>query len=467
MSQIKPVFDKCTAFFSANINLKSAPIAAGFYLLIGSGSIAAESITPAEPNALAQFATTSVPLWFFLIWTIGGIALAASLFIFRPGWLRSANSNVGAVAAVDQLVQNFPDAFALWDENDQLVACNDAYQLLYKIPDAACVRGTKYDELRRHAIKPREVSIIGNDESRVIEARFGEATWIELKEKRTGDGGYVSINRDISKRKTYEAHLTKARNEQTALAKRYRQEKLRAEQSSDAKTNFLAHLSHDVRTPLNHIIGFADLMAQQAFGPLGDARYTDYAGDIKNSGESLLKSFTKILELAELDSGHVALEKNAITLHDLLTRIDDKFCARAIRAKIKFTVNSAPDILLHADAHSLERAIGNLIDNALKFTSEGGTVSITTWLAGDGLVLEITDSGIGMSPERLRDVQQPFSMGDAMFARSDNALGIGLSVARGLTELHGGAIGIESSLSIGTTVAMSLPVEIIERAAVA
>lgn len=423
-------------------------------------------ITVIGVSGLFLAAKPDLLVWLLLGWTIAlaGTTGAVAIYVARQ---RQAGFDASASSAVFALVQNFPDAFALWDEHDQLVACNRAYQMLYEIPDAACLPGTPYATLRRYAIKPREVNIIGDEESRVIEARFGEATWIELKEKRTQGGGYVSVNRDISQIKLHAAHLKEARNRQSELAKKYQQETRRAKQASDAKTNFLAHLSHDVRTPLNHIIGFAELMSSQTFGPLGDERYADYAGDIKNSGESLLKSFAKILELAELDSGQVELDKATVNLGDMLARIDGKFNDRASRAQIDFEVLSAPDILLYADAHSLERAVGNLIDNALKFTPSGGRVCLTTWLASDGLVMEITDSGTGMSTERLGEIQQPFSMGDAMFARSDSALGIGLSVARGLAELHGGEIGIDSTLGLGTTVAMSLPMEIVEKVAVA
>lgn len=447
--------------FFQNISLRSLNQRLKPTLITITAIIFCGLLLAADPNQLG---------WILLGWSIiltaATVGLVTYILILKRSGA-SFSSKASAAQAVRQLVQNFPDAFALWDENDQLVACNLAYQTLYKIPDAACTPGTQYEVLRRYAMKPREVSIIGDDESRVIEARFGDATWIELKEKRTNDGGYVSVNRDISQTKLHAAHLKQARNKQTKLAKKYQQEKLRAEQASIAKTNFLAHLSHDVRTPLNHIIGFAELMASQTFGPLGDKRYADYAGDIKNSGENLLKSFAKILELAELDSGQVELDKDAVNLGDMLSRIDSKFSDRAVRANIDFEVSSAPDLLLHADTHSLERAVGNLIDNALKFTPTGGRVCLTTWLASDGLVLEITDSGTGMSPERLREVQQPFSMGDAMFARNDSALGIGLSVARGLAELHGGEIGIDSTLGLGTTVALSLPMEIVEKVAVA
>lgn len=457
---------------SATLNTHSTPnrtiwpaitVAALIMAIMTSLFLTGDQTVIIHSDAGPQADILSAPLWVFMVWAVGLISIFTAILAYVVKSNETHTSVTGAAMAVHQLIQNFPDAFALWDKNDKLVACNSAYQTLYRIPDTACVPGTSYNELRAHAIKPREVSVIGDEESRVIEARFGDSTWIELKEKRTDNGGYVSVNRDISKTKSHEASLKDARNQQSALAKKYQEEKLRAEQASDAKTNFLAHLSHDVRTPLNHIIGFADLMASQTFGPLGDARYADYVGDIKNSGESLLKSFGKILELAELDSGHVALEKTDVLLGDVLGRIGTKFTARAGRAKIKFDVHSAPDVLLLADSHSLERAVGNLIDNALKFTPAGGQVSLTTWMASDGLVLEITDSGIGMSPDRLKEVQQPFSMGDAMFARSDNALGIGLSVARGLAELHGGAIGIESTQGLGTTVAISLPIGIVEK----
>lgn len=252
------------------------------------------------------------------------------------------------------------------------------------------------------------------------------------------------------------ATINAIREEQRQLARRYHEEKLRAEAASRSKTNFLAHLSHDIRTPLNHIIGFAELVRQQTFGPLGDSRYIGYVETIKQSGEHLLDSFATILDLAELEGGQKAMREDAVAIDTLLAGVAQRFAGRTQRAGLRFDVGTECDAVVTADGLALERMLSNIMDNAVRFTPQGGCVKLAAFAATDGVVIEISDTGLGMSEERLATLSQPFVLGDATFTRKTGA-GLGIAIARAIAEQSGGRLAIDSSPALGTTVAISLP----------
>lgn len=252
------------------------------------------------------------------------------------------------------------------------------------------------------------------------------------------------------------ATINAIREEQRQLARRYHEEKLRAEAASRSKTNFLAHLSHDIRTPLNHIIGFAELVRQQTYGPLGDSRYLGYVETIKQSGEHLLDSFATILELAELEGGQKSMREEAVSIDALLSTAAQRFGARAKRAGLQFEVGLGCEATVTADWLALERMLSNIVDNAIRFTPNGGSVKLAAFAAADGVVIEVSDTGLGMSEERLASLSQPFVLGDATFTRKTGA-GLGIAIARAIAEQSGGRLAIDSSPALGTTVAISLP----------
>ena len=251
--------------------------------------------------------------------------------------------------------------------------------------------------------------------------------------------------------------LTSIREEQRVLARRYHEEKLRAEAASRSKTSFLAHLSHDIRTPLTHIIGFAELMRHETYGPLGDERYLDYVDTIRASGERLLGFFGSILDLAELEGGRRVLEQADLGVDDLLVATTRRFSAEAQRARITFALGAPCGARLIGDRFSLERMLGNIVDNAIRYTPNGGRVTIAAHAGLDGVVLEVTDTGIGMAPEKLQTVSQPFVFGDAALTKDREGAGLGLAIARTIAELSGGRMAIDSRPGLGTTVAISLP----------
>jgi len=272
--------------------------------------------------------------------------------------------------------------------------------------------------------------------------------------------------------------IARMRDRQKNLRRAHREEQLRAEEAKISKAAFLAHLSHDIRTPLNHIIGFADLISHQTFGPLGDKRYGEYVRDIKQSGERLLSDIAGILELSELQSGQKILSIEKIMVDEMLRDIDRKFGSRAKRCGINLDVDCWCDAVLFADRIGIERIIGNLVDNALRFTEKGGQVRIGAWVADEGIIFEVTDTGIGMTKNKLAKIFEPFLLGDASKSRkianggsregseagsgvsSSAGAGLGLAIARSIAELSGGELAIDSMAGIGTTVAICLPLNL-------
>ncbi|HHB82247.1 MAG TPA: HAMP domain-containing histidine kinase [Devosia sp.] len=254
-----------------------------------------------------------------------------------------------------------------------------------------------------------------------------------------------------------QAQIAELEAEKKELRRAYQEAQIRAEDARKSKAAFLAHLNHDIRTPLNHIIGFADLVSHQAFGPLGDKRYLDYVRDIKKSGEGLLNSVSDVLELAQLENGQRILASEEILVDDLLGGLKKRFEGRAKRCSVSLEVTCFCAAVLYGDRMGYERLLQNLLDNAFKFTPAGGKIRLAAWVADDGVVLEVTDTGIGIPKNRLGKLLQPFSKKDPLEAQEYRGMGLGLAIARSVAELSGGELVIESTPSIGTTVAVSLP----------
>ncbi|WP_160297788.1 sensor histidine kinase [Devosia chinhatensis] len=288
---------------------------------------------------------------------------------------------------------------------------------------------------------------------------FTLAGFITLTASRRRDGQDPDQARREVERQRTEAALATIREEQRKLARQYHEEKLKAEAANRAKTNFLAHVSHDIRTPLNHIIGFAELMEHETYGQLGDERYRDYVQSIKTSGQHLLHSFATILDLVELEGGQKALRQDIVLVDEVIDSVVRRFQNQITRAGLRFKIGAPTGAVLRGDRLGLVRMVGNMVDNAIRFTHTGGTIALTTYAAEDGVVIEISDTGIGMSEERLASLSQPFALGDATFTRDGHGPGLGISIARAIAEQSGGHLVIDSAPSLGTTVAISLPTE--------
>lgn len=352
------------------------------------------------------------------------------------------------------LAAAIPMGVACWTKAGALVVCNEQYRERLNLSSNSLT----YHAAVKRLIQGGYMKLINDDENnRLLELHREDGSCLLIDERPLADGGFMTLVSDVTERKKTDILLHSIREEQRQLARRYHEEKLKAEAASHAKTNFLAHLSHDIRTPLNHIIGFAELMRHQTYGPLGDARYDDYVQSIKTSGEHLLASFATILDLAELESGQKALRSDPVQVDEVLDSVVQRFQAQASRAGLTFVLSEPSDAVVQGDRLGLMRMVANIVENALRFTPSGGRVTLAAFPARDGVVIEVTDTGIGMSEERLATLSQPFALGDATFTREGVGPGLGISISRAIAELSGGRMAIDSSPALGTTVAISLP----------
>ncbi|MEO8883732.1 MAG: ATP-binding protein [Devosia sp.] len=394
------------------------------------------------------------------VWQHGLVALAMALVVAALAFRRrsSAISDISARRAIEDIMASVPFGVAVWTALGELVVCNTAYgERLAGVPSSA-IRGSSYPEAVKELTRGGYLRMISDGEAnRTLELHREDGSCLLIDERPLRGGGFVTLVSDITDRKRTDVLLTSIQEQQRQLARRYHEEKLKAEAASRAKTSFLAHLSHDVRTPLNHIIGFAELIRQQTYGPVGDPRYLAYLDTIKGSGEKLLGSFATILELAELENGSKPLREEAISVDEMLQAVTRRFAAQASRAGIVLSAGIPCGAGLLADRFCLERMLGNLIENALRFTPAGGKVTLASYAADDGVVLEVSDTGMGMSEEQLGRLSQPFGFGDAAFTREHDGAGLGIAISRAIAELSGGRLVIDSRPALGTTVAISLP----------
>lgn len=228
-----------------------------------------------------------------------------------------------------------------------------------------------------------------------------------------------------------------------------------AEAESGAKSRFLALMSHELRTPLNAILGFSEIIARQTMGAVSP-RYVGYAQDIHRSGQHLLTLISDILELARAESGRLQLAEEDTTLFDVVDPCVRLIAPRAQQQGVALSVALKQDMRLYADATKLRQTVLNLLTNAVKFTPAGGRVEIRAKLHGSGgLAIQVADTGIGIKAEDIPQAMLPF--GRLKAAEKIEGTGLGLPLAKMLTELHDGVLSLSSMPGHGTRVTIHLP----------
>ena len=232
-----------------------------------------------------------------------------------------------------------------------------------------------------------------------------------------------------------------------------------AESANRAKSDFLANMSHELRTPLNAVIGFADIIVQQLFGPVGSDRYREYATLIKMSGTHLLEIISDILDLAKVEADRVVLDENEIEMPGLLRICSTLIAGRAEQAGVKVTIAVPADVpKLKADELRIKQIILNLLSNAVKFSTMGTEVRLAVRLMESGeLAIIVSDQGCGMTAAEIAVALQPFGQVNSSVTKSKEGTGLGLPLARRMTEIHGGRLDIHSVPGEGTVVTVLLP----------
>lgn len=242
----------------------------------------------------------------------------------------------------------------------------------------------------------------------------------------------------------------------------------RAEAASRAKTEFLMNMSHELRTPLNAIIGFSELIKNEQFGPIAQARYRDYAHDIHESGTHLLGLVNDLLELVRVEAGQGEADCAETDPVELIRNAAEMVRARAQAGALALDVeigNGLPPAI-HTDARKLRQVLVNLLGNAIKFTPQGGRVTLRAEGMEPGaseLCIRVTDTGIGIAPEHIALCLSPFGQVESSLARSYDGVGLGLPLSKKFIELLGGTLAIDSAPGQGTTVTITLPLRNADR----
>jgi len=381
-------------------------------------------------------------------------------------------------------IETIPEAFVVWDAQNRLVLCNSNFQELHNLPDDAIKAGASYESVvaagRKPVVRSKVTSEGQSPGARTFEAQLDDGRWLHISERRTKDGGYVSVGTDITNIKRHEEKLMDSEKRLMAtvadlrhsqqklerqaeevadLAEKYAEEKTRAEEANQAKSKFLANMSHELRTPLNAIIGFSEIMESGMFGPLGSDKYREYCHDIHQSGQYLLDVINDILDMSKIEAGRIRLDAEPIELESFLNDAMRVVSGRANDKRLKLTARIGAGIRLTADHRLLKQIILNLLSNAVKFTPEGGRVTIRARETASGWVsVSIADTGIGIPEDALARLGRPFEQVESQLTKSHQGSGLGLAIAKSLTELHQGTMRIHSTLGRGTMVLLRLPV---------
>ncbi|MCW5749537.1 MAG: CHASE3 domain-containing protein [Alphaproteobacteria bacterium] len=232
------------------------------------------------------------------------------------------------------------------------------------------------------------------------------------------------------------------------------------EEASRARDIFFAKMSHELRTPLNAVIGFADMIATETLGPVGKARYKDYAADIRLSGEHLLSLINDILDAAKSRQGMLELEEQEVEAGALVESMARLVVPRAARRDIRVVVENATGRhILRCDPRRMRQILLNLLSNAVKFTPDHGEVRVGFTIERAGPAFHVADTGVGMSREELRRALTPFGQAGRPSPRDEAGTGLGLPLTRELVELHGGELQIETAPGKGTLARVRLPIE--------
>jgi len=273
----------------------------------------------------------------------------------------------------------------------------------------------------------------------------------------SGEKQFLSIVEDITDRKQAAVELSRLNAELRSLNLRLEakvEERTRqlaeavttAEAANKAKSQFLASMSHELRTPLNAILGFSQILNEQYFGSLNE-KQVEYVTDILDSGKHLLSLINDILDLSKIEAGKIELEMSTVNMKELLQNslvmVKEKALAHGISLNIQMSENT-DTLEVRGDVRRLKQAMFNLLSNATKFTPDGGSITVEARKNGTELLISVSDTGIGITPEEQKKIFREFYQVSGGIQNKNPGTGLGLAITKNIVEKHGGRIWVES-----------------------
>ncbi len=362
-------------------------------------------------------------------------------------------------------IETLSDAFALFDDQERLIVCNEAYRLMMANVPRAITPGEKLEDgLRDFAAAGYAPRAAGREEAYVqasldlhrqdgisVELRVRNDRWARLFVRKTPDGDTVTLFTDISELKDREGQLKQVATE----AEQARDE---AEAANQSKSTFLATMSHEIRTPMNGVLGMMDVLERQGL----DAAQHATVGTMRDSAQALLRIIDDVLDFSKIEAGRLELESTAFSLSGMIESVVGTFRTQTAAKGLSLGLNIDPgsaDALL-GDPTRVRQILFNLLGNAVKFTERGGIrVRAATAPAGGGraqVTLAVADTGIGLDDEQRARLFRPFAQADSSTTRRFGGTGLGLSIVRRLAQLMGGDVTVESAAGAGSTFSVTL-----------
>jgi len=439
----------------------ASALAAGAALLLvalgGHGLVAHTAFGSATNAALMGFGVVSALLY------AAGLAVGAQAMARMSGALLSREEERYRLLAC-----HMSDVMVRHRRDGAVEFCSPAAESLLGVAPVELL-GQRLFERVHVADRPAYLTALSNAargsddvnvEFRIRRDRLGTADgvartaadfiWIEMRCRplaaaaARGATEVVSVLRDITGRKLQAEALEAARAE--------------AERAGAAKARFLATMSHELRTPLNAIIGFSDMMVQESTLPLDAARRREYARLINESGHHLLSVVNDILDLSRLESGNFEFAPEPFAPRPALIHCCDLLALKARDRGIDLVTHVPEDLpQVDGDPRAFKQIVLNLVSNAIKFTERGGQVRVSAAVDEACLTMRITDTGIGIAPDDLKRIGDPFFQAGTTYQRRHEGTGLGLSIVKSLVAMHGGEMKIRSRLGEGTAITVALP----------
>jgi len=392
-------------------------------------------------------------------WTAIGAAMTVAIalltaFVVRQHARREQDQArlTAASRRIRGILDSMLDAVVTFDATGRIATFNRAAETMFGVTEQAMI-GQPIEALipeGRDGANDRDLTALGRDGHAfpvgftVSELRLGSS----VAERAEPDAPrvFVGVIRDMTRRKLQEAEVIAS--------------KTQAELANRAKSEFLANMSHELRTPLNAIIGFAEILSSGFFGSLTERQKT-CVQDIHDSGEHLLEIVNAVLDMSKIDAGRYELHEEAVESHESLAQCLMMVRDRAAGSGVTIHNHASASIAtLWVDRRAFKQVILNLLSNAVKFTPRGGSVTIDAAPDEDGgFHLTVTDTGIGIPPDFMADLFQPFRQAENAANRRFEGTGLGLSISKNFMDLHGGSLTCRSVVGAGTSMTVRLPAD--------